>query len=133
MNDSMFLSKVEKARLRRECLPFEGICEACGEEWPCTVTRLLNENDAIERERDTYRSILDHNHMIVRGGPQAVLEDHRQAREKTKGWDKLDDELCALCALANMVIDAERERDDLRNENAALIRELTRIRKEKQR
>ncbi len=76
------------------------------------VRALRARAEAAERERDRYRAFLAHNQMIVRGGPEAVLEDHERVRNKY--WDKLDDDLCALCALANMVINAERERDELR-------------------
>ncbi len=70
MVDYTPLSKDEEGQLRLEhvefrgaddcveCQKYEGSCEVCGEKWPCTVTRLLNEIDAISKAQSSLWELL---------------------------------------------------------------------------
>lgn len=59
---------------------------------------------------------------------QRVVAEHAKERAIDANWDKLDDELCRLCALARMVLAAEERA--LRAEAAAAAaaaREVVRV------
>jgi hypothetical protein len=74
-----------REQLRRTHTRRDGDCTACGEQYPCTVTRLLGEIEQLEqalREQQDSRRGLEHDNKVLR---DRINQARRPAHHQPKG------------------------------------------------